>query len=208
MAEIKFSCPKCGQHLSGDEQWSGSQIQCPACATTFAVPQVLRPPVAAAPAPQSLVPQPPAAQGSKLSAGPTQVTRPPVPGSIPIRQLAPRPPKTESSLLKYSIYAIVLVVLGGAAYLYVPSWLNKMQDSSNTKPTQTAPASTSGGSGPLGEVNGAMDVSDTLDGGSSSAPRPAPARPPEIARTPAPPAVSPATRSTNAPSRVRSKLPR
>ena len=56
MAEIKFSCPQCGQHISGNEQWSGHQIQCPTCATTLTVPRAPPPPAAAAPAPQSLVP--------------------------------------------------------------------------------------------------------------------------------------------------------
>ena len=156
-------------------------------------------PAAAAPAPvrSSLVPQPPAAHGSKLSAGPTQVTRPPAPGTIPIRPLAGRPPKPEIPLLKYGIYALVLAALGGAAYLYVPAWLNKLQDGSSSNPTQAAPAANVGGSGPLGEVNGAMDVSDALDAGSSAPPRPAPARKAVGAQRPAAPAVNPAPGATN-----------
>lgn len=209
MAEFKFSCPQCGQHLSGNEHWSGHQIQCPTCATTLTVPQDPSPPAAAAPAPvrSSLVPQPPAAHGSKLSAGPTQVTRPPAPGTIPIRPLAGRPPKPEIPLLKYGIYALVLAALGGAAYLYVPAWLNKLQDGSSSNPTQAAPAANVGGSGPLGEVNGAMDVSDALDAGSSAPPRPAPARKAVGAQRPAAPAVNPAPGATNSTPRARNRLP-
>jgi hypothetical protein len=207
MAEIKFSCPQCGQHISGNEQWSGHQIQCPACATTLTVPGALPPMAAAAPVPRSLVPQPPVSHGAKLSAGATQVARSTNPGPMPLGQPATRLPRNESPLLKYAIYAIVLAALGGAGYLYVPSLLSKIQGSADSKPTQTAPAANGGRAGPLGEVNEAMDVSDALDGGSSSAPRPARARPPVAAQTPTTPAANPAARSTNDASRVRSRLP-
>ena len=207
MAEIKFSCPQCRQHISGDEQWSGRQIQCPTCATALTVPQVLLPPVAAPPVLKSPAPQPPPSHGPKLSAGVTQVPRSTAPGPIPHRQLAARPPRTENPLLKYVVYAIVLAALGGAGYMFVPSLLSKIQDSANSKPAQTAPASDRGGAGPLGEVNGAMDVSETLDGGSSSQPRPAAARHPVAAQTPATPAAGPAVRATNDTSRGRFRQP-
>jgi DNA-directed RNA polymerase subunit RPC12/RpoP len=209
MPEFKFSCPQCGQHLSGNEQWSGHQIRCPTCATTLTVPGVIPAPTTAAAVPKSLVPQPPVSHGAKLAAGATQVARSTNPGPMPLRQPATRPPRNESSLLKYAIYAIVLAALGGAGYLYVPSLLRKIQDIGNSKPAQAAPATTSTGSGPLGEVNGAMDVSDTLDGGSSSSPpRPAPARQPVAAPTPtAPtaPAARPTVRGTNETLRARAK---
>jgi hypothetical protein len=205
MPEFKFSCPQCGQHLSGNEQWSGHQIQCPTCAMPLTVPQAPAPLAAAAPVPQSLVPQPPASHGAKLSAGATQVTRSTVPGPIPRKQIMTRPPRNNSPLLKYAGYAVVLAALGWAGYTFVPPWLSKIQDGGNSKPTQGGPAANSGGSGPLGEVNGAMDVSDTLDGGSSSQPRPAAARPPAAAQTPTTPAARPAASSTNDATRVRSR---
>ena len=192
MPEIKFSCPQCGQHISGNEHWSGHEIQCPTCTTTLTVPGAPPPPVAA---------------GPRLSAGATQVARSTAPGPTPLRQPAARPPRNQSPLLKYVGYAVVLAALGGAGYMFVPSLLTKIQDSSNSKPAQTAPPANSSGSGPLGEVNGAMDVSDTLDGGSSSQPRPAAARQPAAAQAPATPAANPASRSTNANSRVRSRQP-
>jgi len=207
MAEIKFSCPQCGQHLSGNDQWSGHEIQCPTCATTLTVPQAPPPPAAVAPVPQSLAPQPPVSHGPKLSAGATQVARSTAPGPIPRRQLAARPPRNSSPLLKYVGYAVVLAALGGAGYMFLPSLLSKIQDRANSKPTQAAPAANSSGAGPLGEVNAAMDVSDALDGGSSSQPRPATARQPVAAQTPTTPAARPAVRATNDTSRARSRQP-
>jgi hypothetical protein len=209
MSEIKFACPQCGQHISGNEHWSGHQIQCPTCATTLTVPGALPPASVASVASVSKlpIPPPPASHGPKLSAGATQVTRSTAPGTIPIRQLVERPPRSNSPLLKYAVYAIVLAALGGAGYLYVPSLLRKIQDTSNSKPTEAAPAPNSGGSGPLGEVNGAMDVSDVLDGGSASQPRPARARPPVASQTPKAPAANPAAGATNDAARARSRRP-
>ena len=200
MAEIKFSCPQCGQHVSGNDQWAGHQIQCPACAATITVPQAAAASAAAAaPAHQSLVPQPPASHGARLSAGATQVKRSATPGPMPSRPNPARPPRTNSPLLKYAVYAVVLAALGGAGYMVVPSMISKIQDSANSKPTQAEPASSGGGAGSLGEVNGAMDVSDAMEGGSSSRTRPATARKPGAAQTPAAPAV----RATNAVSRAK-----
>jgi hypothetical protein len=208
MAEIKFSCPQCGQHISGNEQWSGHQIQCPACATPLTVPHAPPPPAATAAAPQSLVPQPPASRGTRLSAGATQVTRAPASGAIPIRQLVERPPKRENPWLKYAVYALVLGALGVAGYRFLPSLMNKIQGSADSKPIQASSAPSSGGAGPLGEVNGAMDISDTLDSGGSSTPHPARARPAVASQTPMPPTAHPAARPTNITSRARSRLPR
>ena len=205
MAEIKFACAQCGQHISGNEQWAGHQIQCPTCGAALTVPQAPRPPAAAAPALRSLVPQPPPSHNPKLSAGATQVARSTAPGSIPIRQLVTRPPRSGSPLVKFAIYAVVLAVLVGAGYVYVPWLMKRMQDSSNSAPPPSStPAATSSGSGPLGEVNGAMDISDTLDGGSSSRPRPA-ARQPAPARSTAAPAANPAPGSTNDAARARAR---
>ena len=207
MADIKFACPQCGQHIACDALWSGHQIQCPACQSNLTVPHLQPPPAAAAPALNPQAPQPPAPGRSKLSAGPVQATRPTPPGAAPRRPPPARPPSSDGALLKYSLIALVVAVIAGAGYLYVPSLLKHGDDTGDTK----APASSttpSGGGGPLGEVNGAMDISDTLDGGGApSRPRPAAARPPAaaqppvVSRPPARPAAASAAPATNAPVR-------
>ena len=40
MSEFKFSCPHCSQHLACEEQFSGRQIQCPACQVLIRIPAV------------------------------------------------------------------------------------------------------------------------------------------------------------------------
>ena len=40
MSEFKFSCPRCQQHLQGDEQFAGREIQCPACHALIRIPPV------------------------------------------------------------------------------------------------------------------------------------------------------------------------
>jgi hypothetical protein len=53
MAEFKFFCPQCGQHIQCDTSFSGTQIDCPICKQSVAVPQppraasAARPPVTA-----------------------------------------------------------------------------------------------------------------------------------------------------------------
>lgn len=197
MADIKFSCAHCGQHISCDEQWSGHQIQCPACQKDLLVPRIELAPAAVGPAPQSLVPQPPAPNQPKLSAGSTQVARSTVPGPTPRRQPVPRPPKTGNPILKFAIIAVVLAAIAGAGYHYLPGLLNQVQDMGTSKTAAPANAS-AGGSGPLGEVNGAMDVSETLDGGAPSRPppsAPAAASRPAAAKPPASPATNSAAKS-------------
>ena len=38
MSDFKFRCPHCDQHLQCDEQFSGRQIQCPACHHLIRIP--------------------------------------------------------------------------------------------------------------------------------------------------------------------------
>jgi hypothetical protein len=52
MAEFKFSCPQCGQHIQCDISYVGMQIDCPICQKPIAVPQ---PPRAAAAIPKSQI---------------------------------------------------------------------------------------------------------------------------------------------------------
>ena len=42
MAEFKFFCPQCGQHIQCDTSYSGRQINCPVCQQAIVVPQPLR----------------------------------------------------------------------------------------------------------------------------------------------------------------------
>jgi hypothetical protein len=40
MSDFKFSCPHCQQHLKCDEQFSGREIQCPACNKLMWIPPI------------------------------------------------------------------------------------------------------------------------------------------------------------------------
>lgn len=178
MPDIKFSCSQCGQHISCDESWAGHQLQCPACQANLIVPQAAAPAPTPAPSPSKPAAAPGPAGRPKLSAGATQVTRPtPTAGVAPRKSLA-RPPKGENLPLKYGALAVVLIVVGLLAYNYLPGVLNQVQDAAGSKTTGSSTAAPGGGLGPMGEVNGAMDVSDALDGNSSAAARPRPRRQP------------------------------
>lgn len=62
MSEFKFACPVCGQHITADAQAAGTQLDCPTC---------FRP---------IIVPQAPAASGTKLILSAAQASKPrPIP---------------------------------------------------------------------------------------------------------------------------------
>src|SRR5689334_20928802 len=117
MPDIKFSCPQCGQHISCDEAWSGHEIQCPACQNHISVPNLAVPQVQA---PAASPAAPPASGRPKLSAGATQVTRPTPAAPLPSKRITARPPKTTNPAIKYAIVAVLLVVVGVAALIYLP----------------------------------------------------------------------------------------
>ena len=199
MADLKFSCPECGQHISCDGQWSDHPIQCPACQKTITVPQAHSAPPPVSPGPPTLVPQPPISSRTKLSAGLTQVARSTPVAGVPQKRSVARPPRTSNPALKYAAIAVVLVAVGGAAFVYLPGLLNQVQEIGTSKTPAPATTTGGGGVGPMGEVNGAMDVSDALDGGgSASKPRAvAPRQPPAKLGT------NPAAQSAKSPPRAR-----
>src|SRR5580700_6041366 len=87
MAEFKFSCPHCDQHIQCDQQWAGQTIPCPACSGQIAVPQI---PVA------TLAP-------------PRESSTAPAPSPAPVRKAAAKKPEPTFPLAK------VLMWSGGVA---------------------------------------------------------------------------------------------
>lgn len=130
MADIKFACPSCGQHITCDELWGGHQLDCPNCKSPLAVPAPAAPPPAA-PAARSFAPKPPAAAEPRLAintghaAAQTAANAPQ--RTIPIRNLAPPPPKKKNRVVTYSIYAMVLIALGVGVY-FGYGWISQMQN--------------------------------------------------------------------------------
>jgi hypothetical protein len=199
MADMKFSCAHCGQHISCDELWSGHEIQCSACQNKLIVPPAQPPASVPGPALKPPVSQPPVSSSPKLSAGATQVARSTAPSAAPRRQPMPRPPKTGNPILKFAVITVVLAAVGGAGYLYLPGLVSQVQDMGTSKTAAPANAPAGGRGGPLGEVDGAMDVSDALDGGSPSRPPPAASRKPVAGQPPAPAATNSAANNAHGP---------
>lgn len=170
---MKFSCPQCSQHISCDEAWAGHQIDCPGCHSSIVVPQ-FHPPQ---PPPPPAIParEAPAASGPKLAAGATQVARPTAHAPAPVKKTIPRRPRSQNSLVGYAILLAVVVGLGCLGYFYgLPLLKDAFQQTPGSSSDTASPQGGARG-GPLGEVDAAMDVSDTLDGGSSPKPRQPPA---------------------------------
>jgi hypothetical protein len=173
---MKFSCPQCGQHIACDDAWAGHQIACPACQTNLFVPQI----EAVSPPAQPSAPSKDSSKAAapKLAAGATQSPRSTAHAPAPVRRAMPRPSSGDNALLKYGVILMVVAALAGVGYFYgLPLLTNALQQEPTSKPGSSATTSqgSRSGGGPLGEMNGAMDVSETLDGGSSSPARSRPA---------------------------------
>jgi len=167
---MKFSCPQCGQHIGCDDAWAGNQIECPACHGSILVPQIQRQP-ATSPA-SALAKDPAKPAGAKLAHGVTQIARSTAHAPVPIKRAVPRPPAGDNSLLKYGVMAVVIVILAGVGYFYgLPLITGALQPESAAPQSPKATQSGAAMGGPMGDVSGAMDVSETLDAGSSSAKR-------------------------------------
>jgi hypothetical protein len=133
------------------------------------VPQLQRP-LAAPPASISAN-EPAKPTGARLAPGITQVPRSTAHAPAPAKKFIPQHHGSGNSLLKYGVMAVVVAALAGAGYFY---GLPLITGALNQEPTANQPSgaksSQSGGTmgGPMGDVSGAMDVSETLDAGSSS----------------------------------------
>ena len=134
MADIKFACPSCGQHITCDGLWGGHQLDCPNCKNPLVVPA----PAQAPAAPRALVPKPPAAAeprlavstGQAAAAGGAEAPQ----RTIPIRNLAPPRPKKKSPLVTYGVAALVVIVLGAGGYFgygYISHMQNKFTAATN-----------------------------------------------------------------------------
>jgi len=163
MADIKFSCPHCNQHITCDELWGGHELQCPGCQGNLIVPGGAAAPTQ--PAENPLVPRPPAG-GPKVT-----LNRPQTHGAgsgpaasaparnIPIRNLAPPAKKKQSPVVKFAITAAVLVVLGAGGYFgYL--WLSDMQSKANAKSREAEKNSDGGQVGHIAELNGVLDATE------------------------------------------------
>lgn len=166
MSDIKFSCPECGQHITCGEPWAGHEIDCPACHSKLVVPRSERAPAA--------VGQPVAeaskAAAPRLASGATQV-RPAKPHTpaVPQRKFKMTAP-SENYVLKYSVIVVIIAALGWAGYFYgLPLIKNSLGEPNATTPGTSASSPTGARrGGPMGELNDAMDASETLDSGSGS----------------------------------------
>jgi outer membrane lipoprotein-sorting protein len=104
MAEFKFSCPQCGQHIQCDSGYSGAQINCPTCQQAIVVPQAPR--FAATPsAPPVPPPAPPGLSTRQTTTVPAAGRRfAGAPGAQP-------PSKPKSKALKTVLIITVCVVV-------------------------------------------------------------------------------------------------
>ena len=154
MADIKFSCPHCNQHITCDELWGGHELQCPGCQGNLIVPGGGAP---AEPTATSLVPKPPSGGKVNLSKAAAHTPAPGAsapPRNIPIRNLAPAVQKKRSPVVTFAITGAILVILGAGGYFGYTWWSDRAkakseeaQKNSNSAQAGNAVADANGPSG-------------------------------------------------------------
>lgn len=163
MAEFKFSCPGCNQHIQLDELWGGHQIQCPTCNAEIIVPQVQ---TSAAPAAPRGAPGPPAVPTStRLSkaAAPAHTPAPaPQAQTRFVPQRGPAKPAPSSSKAKITKWAYIgggVAALGVGLYFGIPYVLN-LQDKFSAKTREDAKKSDGGEMGHIANLYNVLDATE------------------------------------------------
>jgi len=166
MAEIKFLCPSCNQHITCDDAWSGHEIQCPICQNALTVPARAGGP-AGSQGGSPLVPKPPSGAQTRLStAVPAQ--KPATQGrAIPIRNLAPPPPKKGNLALKI-LQGVLIVAALGVGFYFGYGFIVKMQDKATAESEKMARESDGGQVGHIAELHSVLDATEP---GGSGLPR-------------------------------------
>jgi outer membrane lipoprotein-sorting protein len=148
MAEFKFSCPHCDQHILCDTDYAGAQINCPSCQQSIIVPQAPR--ATAAPIPPSA----PAGLSTRQSTSTPAVGRQftGAPGQQPVQAKSP----TLRNILIVTSAIVVFAALGWGGWHFYSKHKAKMDAAKGNPAAQvTAPsaAATIEALGMLGKVH-------------------------------------------------------
>jgi outer membrane lipoprotein-sorting protein/predicted RNase H-related nuclease YkuK (DUF458 family) len=123
MAEFKFSCPQCGQHIQCDTGYAGAQINCPTCNQGIVVPQAPRsaaaPPAAPPPPPPLTIPS---RQSAPAPAAPRQYN---VPGRQPVVKSKSH---TLRNVLIITAAVVVLAALGVGGWIFYSKHKTKVAE--------------------------------------------------------------------------------
>jgi len=146
MAEFKFSCPQCGQHIQCDSGYSGVQINCPTCQQAIVVPQAPR--SAAAPsAPPAPPPAPPGLSTKQSTVVPATGRR--FAGAPGAQPPVPAKSKVLRNVLVIMAAAVVLAGLGAGGWFGISKYKEhkaaqeaKKGNPAAQVPTPTATATT------------------------------------------------------------------
>jgi len=137
MAEMKFTCPHCGQEIECDELWSGHEIECPTCKKNLTVP-----PKPDAPPHAAFAAAKPGQ--AKLSIGSSRAQH-----NTAERAVAPQAAALEQKLAeakasqkgggkKWIIAGVVVVVLGAGAFFGYPYLQGKHSDTAKPANSKAA----------------------------------------------------------------------
>jgi hypothetical protein len=174
MADIKFACPNCGQHITCDVLWGGHQLDCPSCKNPLVVPAEAAPQQPAQASARALAPKPPATVEARLSTNPAHSAGPGAPQrNIPIRNLTGPPPKKKNPLVTYGVGTLVVAALAVGCY-YGYGFVSHMQDKVTAATNDAAKNGDGGQVGHIANLNKALDATEpgrVAASGGTSGPR-------------------------------------
>lgn len=179
MAEFKFSCPSCSQHIQLDELWAGHQIQCPGCQQTITVPTN---PATQAPAPAPSGPRgapgPPAVPSStrlSKSAAPSASHGPApapqtrfTPGAAAAAKASAKP--AQSKVVKIAGIGAGVVALGVGLYFGIP-YILSLNDKFAHNTREEAKKSDGGEMGHIANLYNVLDATEPGGRGLSGMPK-------------------------------------
>jgi hypothetical protein len=166
MAEFAFNCPSCSQKIKCTEEWSGHQIQCPACQQNIQVPAAPAPPAAAANPPE-------AKAGLRIGLAAHQKSAPaPVAtfshGATPARHFSAS--QSDSGASKSEKIKRIAMIAGGVAAVAVAGYFGypALRDYQAKMNAGRQKAGEDSGGGSVGHIAELYDVLDATDPGKHS----------------------------------------
>lgn len=153
MSEFKFSCPKCGQKMFGDEQYAGTQITCPACRNEIVVPQKQSAPAGRLQV-RTVAPATPPAAPAHSSAPPN--------APLPRPAYVPKYPTSEKSRTKMIVItAVCLVALCPIVLSFIfPDQFNALENKFGFAGRKPDPNADGGQLGHIAELYSVLDATD------------------------------------------------
>ena len=153
MAEIKFACPACDQHIQCDSSWAGEQITCPGCQSSIVIP-------VAAPQPAAeTAPKPKLTFAPVTHSAPTPPPAAAQPRPMAMPTFSPIKKPEDTGRMRGILQGVAILAVMGIVIAVAWPWLSSFQDDIN-KTRDKAREDGGGEVGHIAELYGVLDATD------------------------------------------------